>query len=81
MGVVDFHVMNTDSPFLLSLHGMDRMGVYFKNTKYIVIGPKRMRTPTAHQFGYAFLDLTDMASVMTCSFVADAELKAASSPS
>ena len=37
LGLVEFHVVKADTPFLLSLADMDRLGVYFDNIRNVLV--------------------------------------------
>ena len=39
IGLVDFHVVKADTPFLLCLADIDRLQVYYNNITDTVIGP------------------------------------------
>src|SRR6266568_4171498 len=39
IGLVDFHVVKADTPFLLCLADIDRLQVYYNNTMDTLIGP------------------------------------------
>src|SRR6266705_3649334 len=39
IGLVDFHVVKVDTPFLLCLADIDRLQVYYNNTMDTLIGP------------------------------------------
>ncbi len=57
-GVVEFHVVKADTPFLLSLADMDRLKVYFNNVKNILVmtaQPEKPPLPVIRRFGHGFL--------------------------
>ena len=55
IGQVEFHIMLTKTPFLLSLADMDKLGVYFNNlTNYLVTSTGK-HVPVVRRFGYSFL--------------------------
>jgi hypothetical protein len=39
IGLVDFHIVKADTPFLLYLADMDRLQVYYNNITDTLIGP------------------------------------------
>jgi len=39
IGLVDFHMVKVDTPFLLCLADMDRLQVYYNNVMDTLIGP------------------------------------------
>ena len=56
IGKIRFHVINASTPFLLSLKDLDRLKVYFDNTRDVLVGPKPdMATPIVRRFGHPFL--------------------------
>ena len=54
IGEVEFHVVNVDTPFLLCLADMDRLGVYYNNVKDLLVGPN-ISLRVVRRFGHAFL--------------------------
>ena len=61
IGLVDFHVVKADTPFLLCLADMDRLQAYYNNFTDTVIGPatapgsKHVTLPIVRRFGHPFL--------------------------
>ncbi|EED15482.1 conserved hypothetical protein [Talaromyces stipitatus ATCC 10500] len=56
IGRVRFHILETMTPFLLSIKDLDRLNVYYDNTKDLLIGPKEnMTTQVIRRFGHPFL--------------------------
>ena len=56
VGQVEFHVVKADTPFLLSLADMDRLGIYFNNLENIlVMDNKRGTIPVICKFGHPWL--------------------------
>ncbi|KHJ30810.1 hypothetical protein EV44_g3573 [Erysiphe necator] len=53
-GHVKFHVVNADTPFLLSIADMDKHGVYLNNIKNILVSPTQT-FPVTRRFGHPFL--------------------------
>ncbi len=53
-GLVEFHVIKADTPFLLSLADMDRLKVYFNNVENLLID-KIKALPVIRRFGHGFL--------------------------
>jgi hypothetical protein len=53
-GLVEFHVVKADTPFLLSLADMDRLKVYFNNVENLLIGKIKI-LPIIRRFGHGFL--------------------------
>jgi hypothetical protein len=74
IGTVRFHVVETMTPFLLSLKDMDRLKIYFDNTRNLLINRETEATaPIVRRFGHPFLiwDLS-LVSFLTESFERDA---------
>jgi hypothetical protein len=83
IGTIQFHILEVMTPFLLSIKDMDRLGIYFNNTKNILVGPSRgMTTPVSRRFGHPFLVwdhalqsyLTESFDAETC-FLTETELR------
>src|SRR6266702_3364156 len=61
IGLVDFHVVKADTPFLLCLVDIDRLQVYYNNVMDTLIGPttapgnKHITLPIIRRFGHPFL--------------------------
>jgi hypothetical protein len=54
IGLVDFHIVKADTPFLLCLADMDRLRVYYNNVTDTLIGPA-LTLPITQRFGHPFL--------------------------
>lgn len=54
IGTAEFHVVDTDTPFLLCLKDMDRLVVHFNNLKNVLITPND-EIPIVRRFGHPFL--------------------------
>lgn len=51
-----FHVLETSTPFLLSLKDLDRLHLYFDNTRNVLVGPTKDKlTPIVRRFGHPFM--------------------------
>lgn len=56
IGCVDFHLVDPDTPFLLSLHDLDRLGYYFNNcTNMLVNHVTNDAVPVSRMYGHGFL--------------------------
>jgi len=56
VGKIRFHVIEATTPFLLSLRDLDRLKVYFDNTRDVLVGPEpNQTTPVVRRFGHPFL--------------------------
>jgi hypothetical protein len=81
LGTITFHVMDSDTPFLLSLEDMDRLKVYYDNTTDWVIrrssGKNQRVVPVIRHFGHAWImgpENRGPASTMWC-FYTEPELR------
>ncbi|TAQ84532.1 hypothetical protein B7494_g7146 [Chlorociboria aeruginascens] len=54
IGLVEFHVIDVDTPFLLCLADIDRLGIYYNNIKNVLV-TSFGDVPTLRRFGHAFL--------------------------
>ena len=54
VGDIEFHIVETNTPFLLSLHNMDRLKVYLNNVSNLLITPSTT-IPVVRRFGHPFL--------------------------
>ena len=54
IGNLSFHVVDADTPFLLSLHDLDKLNVYYNNLSNMLIG-KNTTWPVIRKFGHPFL--------------------------
>ena len=54
IGLIQFYVMPANTPFLLSLNDMDRLGIYFNNLQNLLVTP-RGNIPVIRRFGHCFL--------------------------
>jgi hypothetical protein len=52
--VLTFHVVDTDTLFLLSLHDLDTLGIYYNNLSNTLVG-KDTEWPVIRKFGHPFL--------------------------
>ena len=61
IGSIVFHVVEADTPFLLSLRDLDKLGFYFNNLKNCLVSPS-VSVPVVRRFGHPFLLWGDVAS-------------------
>jgi hypothetical protein len=54
IGQVQFHIVHANTPFLLSLADMDRLGVYFNNLTNTLVTPQG-DVLVVRRFGHSFL--------------------------
>jgi hypothetical protein len=63
IGNIRFHVIEASTPFLLSLRDLDRLNIYFDNTRDVLVGPTpNQTTPIIRRFGHPFLVWGDVYS-------------------
>ena len=55
LGKVTFHVVEADTPFLLSLADLDAIGYYYNNLKNCLCARDGSEIPVARRFGHPFL--------------------------
>jgi hypothetical protein len=54
VGGVEFHIVEANTPFLLSLADMDRLRVYYDNIRDVLVTSTK-EVPVVRRFGHAFL--------------------------
>ncbi|OCK91675.1 uncharacterized protein K441DRAFT_573488, partial [Cenococcum geophilum 1.58] len=54
IGIVEFHVIKVNTPFLLCLVDIDNLRVYFNNLKNVLITPLKT-VPVIRRFRHPFL--------------------------
>ncbi|KAM4056999.1 polyprotein [Hirsutella rhossiliensis] len=64
-GPVDFHVLPTKTPFLLSLADMDRLGLFFNNQTNEVVRDD-IRVPAVRKWGHAWFHLARLHRLLRC---------------
>ena len=70
-GPVDFHVMESDTPFLMSLKDMDRLGVYLNNTTNQLVCKNGVTVQVDRKWGHPWFHLEDV----SVSFLTETELR------
>ncbi|KAI0992170.1 hypothetical protein K3495_g16016, partial [Podosphaera aphanis] len=55
IGVCIFHILKTNTPFLLSLNDMDTKGIILDNLQNMLVGAKGIKIPITRQFGHPFM--------------------------
>ncbi|KAI1430907.1 hypothetical protein GGR50DRAFT_700807 [Xylaria sp. CBS 124048] len=60
-GSVDFHVMDTDTPFFLCLKDMDRLGVYLNNVSNQLVSRSGITVPVTRKWGHPWFSLSSTA--------------------
>jgi len=54
IGIVGFHVVEADTPFLMSLRDLDELGCYYNNLQDVIVAPTRA-VPVVRKYGHPFL--------------------------
>jgi hypothetical protein len=73
LGPMDFHVVPTDTPFLLCLQDMDRLGIKFDNLKnHLQQGDRTV--PVVRKWGHPWLQL-DVEKAITYNYLTEGELR------
>jgi hypothetical protein len=54
IGKIEFHVLETDTPFLLCIDDMDALGVYYNNVDNMLITPEGT-FPVIRRFRHPFM--------------------------
>ena len=72
VGAIEFHVMQADTPFLLSIADMDKLGCYLNNlTNQLVLGKKTF--PVIRRFGHPFFVWENFAATFIVSSISTIE--------
>jgi hypothetical protein len=72
-GKVEFHILPQNTPFLLCLEDMDRLGVIFNNlTNKLVQG--NLALPSTRKWGHAWLPLRNE-KILSNGFLTEVELR------
>ena len=59
-GQVDFHVMETDTPFLMSIKDMDRLGIYLNNVTNQLVGKNGVTASITRKWGHPWFKFDDV---------------------
>ncbi|EAQ83592.1 hypothetical protein CHGG_09996 [Chaetomium globosum CBS 148.51] len=73
LGTIDFHVMETETPFLLCLRDMDRLGIKFDNLRNL-LQRGDVEVPVTRKWGHPWLQLTQE-EALVCNYLTDGELR------
>jgi hypothetical protein len=73
LGLIDFHVILADTPFLLCLQDMDRLGIKFDNLRNH-LQQRNLTVPVVRKWGHPWLELT-MEKVLTHNYLTEVELR------
>ena len=57
LGTVTYHILNTPTPFLLSLHDADRLQAYFNNIANIIVQCDGTTVPVVRKWGHLFFNV------------------------
>lgn len=78
IGKVTFHIVPTDTPFLLCIKDMDELGVYLDNTRNELVktqGKLTTRTPVIRRWGHPWLLLAQMPIAPARAWLTDGEIE------
>ena len=73
IGLVDLHVVDVPTPFLMCLQDMDRLGVYLNNVANELICNNGQRIPVTRRWGHPWFFLSKIA--MTAIYLTEAEMR------
>jgi hypothetical protein len=74
LGTITFHVVPTNTPFLLCLQDMDAMGVRFDNLKNILIQGNKI-VPVVRKWGHPWMLLNQLEETLAWSHLTETELR------
>jgi hypothetical protein len=57
IGTVTYYILDTPTPFLLSLADTDRLGAYFNNVQNVIIQKDSTTVPVMHKWGHLFFNI------------------------
>jgi hypothetical protein len=72
IGTVTYHVLDTPTPFLLSLADADRLGAYFNNVLNVIVRKDGTTVPVVRKWGHPFFNVNTSEAV---SFFTEIELR------
>jgi len=72
VGTVTYHILDTLTPFLLSLADADRLGAYFNNVRNVIIRKDGTTIPVVRKWGHPFFNIR---KEETMSFFTEQELR------
>ncbi|MDB5910367.1 MAG: polyprotein [Massilia sp.] len=73
LGPLEFHVMPSNTPFLLCLQDMDRLGITFDNL-HNVLHRGGLRVPVTRKWGHAWLHVSKE-KTLACNYLTEGELR------
>jgi hypothetical protein len=74
LGIITFHVVAADTPFLLCIQDMDRVGAYLQNLENTIVqGQKRIRI--VRKFGHPFMLLNSQEETLAYCHLTEPELR------
>jgi hypothetical protein len=74
LGTITFHVIPTNTPFLLCLQDMDAMGVRFDNLKNILIQGNKI-VPVVRKWGHPWMLLDQLEETLAWNHLTETELR------
>ena len=74
LGNITFHVVPADTPFLLCIQDMDKLGAYLQNLENTIVqGPKTI--PIVRKFGHPFMLLNSHEETLAYCHLTEPELR------
>lgn len=58
IGTVTYHILDTPTPFLLSLADADRLGAYFNNVLDVIVRSDKTTIPVVRKWGHPFFNVS-----------------------
>jgi hypothetical protein len=72
IGTVTYHILDTNTPFLLSLADADKLGAYFNNVRNVIVRKDKTTIPVVRKWGHPFFNVNKEESM---SFFTELELR------
>jgi hypothetical protein len=69
---VTYYILNTDTPFLLSLIDADKLGAYFNNVLNVIVRKDGITVPVVRKWGHPFFNINKEEAI---SFFIELELR------
>lgn len=73
LGTITFHVVPANTPFLLCLKDMDNIGVFFDNTRNVLIQGNK-KVPVVRKWGHPWMLLDQLEESLAWSYLTETEL-------
>ncbi|KAI0991241.1 hypothetical protein K3495_g16946, partial [Podosphaera aphanis] len=74
VGIINFHVVPTNTPFLFCIQDMDKMGVYLNNIENILLQGNK-KVPIIRKWGHPFMLLDQMEQTLAFCHLTEVELR------